>query len=189
MTTFLTQHPSPNTNSTNKVCTNFAKQTQNTEIGNSSFCSSTYLCFLFQIPRKGENDPDIANDATLTKLDIGRKQAVLLKAKDNVKIVSYTHEDKKVPLNFVKLNRLMRKNLGLSIGDDEVTMEKCDLKIASKVTLALAANEDSVRGWIGNFEDVFIKPHLDKKPITVGETLIVRKCFRDFTFKVNLLNS
>ena len=80
----------------------------------------------------------------------------------------------------------MRKNLGLSIGD-EVTMEKCDLKIASNVTVA--AIEDSVRGLIGNFEDVFIKPHLDKKPITVGETLIVRKCFRDFTFKVNLLNS
>ena len=126
------------------------------------------------------------NKTTMRQLHIScKEEAILLEGKENSHGVSFMQEDKSVPDQFVKLSRVKRNNLRILVGDT-VLMKKCPIKKGKNVTLAPI--EDSAKGLVGNFVDVFLRPRLIGKTaraLHIGDILVVTKCFRDITFKVN----
>lgn len=74
-------------------------------------------------------------------------------------------------IGIVRIDGLVRKNAGISIGD-KVTVEKAEMEDAKNVTLSPAISE-SHRIRFGPGIENFVKRGLLKRPLTVGDTIII----------------
>ncbi len=74
-------------------------------------------------------------------------------------------------IGIIRIDGLVRKNAGVSIGD-KVTVEKADMEDAKNVTLSPAISE-SHRIRFGPGIENFVKRGLLKRPLTVGDTIII----------------
>lgn len=103
------------------------------------------------------------------------------KRKDTVCIVLH---DETVEENKIRLNKVIRNNLRVRLGD-MVTVNQCpDVKYGKRIHVLPI--DDTIEGLSGNLFEAFLKPYFLEayRPVRKGDTFLVRGKMRAVEFKV-----
>uniref|UniRef100_A0A8I6WN64 Uncharacterized protein n=2 Tax=Hordeum vulgare subsp. vulgare TaxID=112509 RepID=A0A8I6WN64_HORVV len=122
--------------------------------------------------------------ATMDALHIFRNDVVVLRGKRRRETVCYAAKDESCPDGLARVNRVVRGNLRLRLGD-LVTVSLCaGIKDAARV--AICPYEDSVDGISGNLFDAYLKPYFKdaRRPVRRGDRFVVRGNMHAVEFKV-----
>ena len=109
---------------------------------------------------------------------------VLLKGKKRKDTVLIVLADDDVENNKIRLNRVVRNNLRLRLGD-VVSVHACtDIKYGKRIHVLPI--DDTIENLQGNLFDVYLKPYFLEayRPVRKGDTFIVRGAMRAVEFKV-----
>lgn len=121
---------------------------------------------------------------TLEKLQLFRGDTVLVKGKKRHDTVLIVLADEELADGVARVNRVVRGNLRVRLGDI-VTIHPCpDIKYATRVLCLPIA--DTVEGLTGSLFDVFLKPYFLEayRPVRKGDRFVVRGGMRQVEFKV-----
>lgn len=121
---------------------------------------------------------------TLELLQLFRGDTVLVKGKKRHDTVLIVLVDEELADGLVRINRVVRHNLRVRLGDI-VTVFPCpDIKYATRILCLPIA--DTVEGLTGSLFDVFLKPYFVEayRPVRKGDLFTVRGGMRQVEFKV-----
>lgn len=121
---------------------------------------------------------------TMEKLNLFRGDTVLLKGKKRRDTVLIVLSDDEMEDGVARVNRVVRNNLRVRLGDI-ITVHACpDIKYASRISVLPIA--DTVDGLTGSLFDVFLKPYFVEayRPVRKNDHFIVRGSMRAVEFKV-----
>ncbi|XP_053676102.1 transitional endoplasmic reticulum ATPase TER94 [Anopheles nili] len=124
------------------------------------------------------------SQAKMDELELFRGDTVLLKGKRRKETVCIVLSDENCPDEKIRMNRVVRNNLRVWLGD-VVMIQSCpDVKYGKKVEILPI--DDTVEGLTGNLFDVYLKPYFLEayRPIHRDDTFIVRGGMRAVEFKV-----
>merc|ERR1712168_199367 len=122
--------------------------------------------------------------AKMDELQLFRGDTVLLKGKRRKESVCIVLSDDTVSDEKVRLNRVVRNNLRVRLGD-VVSVSSCsDVKYGKRVHVLPI--DDSVEGLTGNWFEVYLKPYFLEayRPIHKGDNFVIRGGMRAVEFKV-----
>merc|ERR1719337_853388 len=122
--------------------------------------------------------------AKMDELQLFRGDTVLLKGKKRKESVCIVLSDDTVTDDKIRMNRVVRNNLRVRLGD-VVSVSSCpDVKYGKRVHVLPI--DDSVEGLTGNWFEVYLKPYFLEayRPIHKGDTFIVRGGMRAVEFKI-----
>lgn len=122
--------------------------------------------------------------ATMEKLNLFRGDTVLLKGKKRKDTVLIVLSDDEMEDGVARINRVVRNNLRVRLGD-VISIHPCpDIKYATRISVLPIA--DTVEGLTGSLFDVFLKPYFVEayRPVRKGDHFIVRGSMRQVEFKV-----
>jgi transitional endoplasmic reticulum ATPase len=117
-------------------------------------------------------------------LELFRGDTVLLKGKKRKDTVCIVLADDTVEESKMRMNKVVRKNLRVRLGD-VVSVHQCpDVKYGKRVHVL--PFEDTCEGITGNLFDAFLKPYFVEayRPVRKGDTFLVRGGMRTVEFKV-----
>ncbi|CAG7674180.1 unnamed protein product [Allacma fusca] len=117
-------------------------------------------------------------------LDIFRGDTVLLKGKRRRETVCIVLSDDKCGEDKILMNRVVRNNLRVRLGD-VVSIQSCpDVQYGKRVHILPI--DDTVEGLTGNLFEVYLKPYFLEayRPIHKGDVFIARGGMRAVEFKV-----
>lgn len=141
----------------------------------------------FPSPSQAVNDDNSVvtlHPKTMETLDLFRGDTVLLKGKKRKDTVCIVLSDDTCEEAKIRLNKVVRKNLRVRLGDI-VSVHQCpDVKYGQRVHVL--PFEDTVEGITGNLFDAFLKPYFVEayRPVRKGDTFLVRGGMRTVEFKV-----
>merc|ERR1712158_337003 len=118
------------------------------------------------------------------ELQLFRGDTVLLKGKKRKESVCIVLSDDTVTDDKIRMNRVVRNNLRVRLGDI-VAIQSCpDVKYGKRVHVLPI--DDSVEGLTGNWFEVYLKPYFLEayRPIHKGDNFIIRGGMRAVEFKV-----
>lgn len=121
---------------------------------------------------------------TMEKLQLFRGDTVLLKGKKRRDTVCIVLSDDTVDENKIRMNKVVRKNLRVRLGD-VVSVHQCtDVKYGKRIHVLPI--DDTIEGITGNLFDVFLKPYFLEayRPVRKGDTFLARGGMRSVEFKV-----
>ncbi|XP_048554325.1 cell division cycle protein 48 homolog [Triticum urartu] len=121
---------------------------------------------------------------TMDALDLFNGDVVALRGKRRRETVCYAAKDASCPDGLARVNRVVRGNLRLRLGD-LVTVVPCPgVKDAARV--AISPFEDSVDGISGNLFDAYVKPYFigARRPVRKGDRFVVHGHMHAVEFKV-----
>merc|ERR1719445_2413544 len=122
--------------------------------------------------------------AKMDELQLFRGDTVLLKGKKRKESVCIVLSDDTVTDDKIRMNRVVRNNLRVRLGDI-VAIQSCpDVKYGKRVHVLPI--DDSVEGLTGNWFEVYLKPYFLEayRPIHKGDNFIIRGGMRAVEFKV-----
>lgn len=131
-----------------------------------------------------DNSVIAINSNTMDKLELFRGDTVLVKGKKRKDTVLIVLIDDELEDGVCRVNRVVRNNLRIRLGD-LVTVHPCpDIKYATRISVLPIA--DTIEGITGNLFDVFLKPYFVEayRPVRKGDHFIVRGGMRQVEFKV-----
>merc|ERR1712156_1175125 len=120
----------------------------------------------------------------MDELSLFRGDTVLLKGKKRKETVCIVLSDDTVSNEKIRMNRVVRNNLRVRLGDI-VAISSCpDVKYGKKIHVLPI--DDTIEGLTGNWFEVYLKPYFLEayRPIHKGDTFIVRGGMRAVEFKV-----
>ena len=109
---------------------------------------------------------------------------MLLKGKKRKDTVCIVLADETCEANKIRLNKIVRKNLRVRLGD-VVHVNACpDVKYGARIHVLPI--DDTIEGVEGNLFDVFLKPYFLEayRPVRKGDLFLVRGAMRAVEFKV-----
>ncbi|GJN09064.1 hypothetical protein PR202_ga27034 [Eleusine coracana subsp. coracana] len=121
---------------------------------------------------------------TMEKLQLFRGDTVLLKGKKRKDTICIVLADETCEEPKVRMNKVVRKNLRVRLGD-VVSVHQCqDVKYGKRVHILPI--DDTVEGITGNLFDAFLKPYFLEayRPLRKGDLFLVRGGMRSVEFKV-----
>lgn len=121
---------------------------------------------------------------TMDLLQLFRGDTVLLKGKKRKDTVLIVLADDDMEDGVARINRTVRNNLRVRLGDI-VTVHPCpDIKYANRISVLPIA--DTVEGLTGSLFDVYLKPYFVEayRPVRKGDLFTVRGGMRQVEFKV-----
>ncbi|KAK2075843.1 AAA ATPase cdc48 [Prototheca wickerhamii] len=121
---------------------------------------------------------------TMETLELFRGDTVMLKGKKRKDTICIVLADDTCEEAKIRLNKVVRKNLRVRLGD-VVSVHQCpDVKYGRRVHVL--PFEDTVDGISGNLFDAFLKPYFVEayRPVRKGDTFLVRGGMRTVEFKV-----
>ncbi|KAL0038235.1 hypothetical protein WJX79_009619 [Trebouxia sp. C0005] len=121
---------------------------------------------------------------TMETLQLFRGDTVLLKGKKRKDTVCIVLADDTVEESKIRLNKVVRHNLRVRLGD-VVSVHQCtDVKYGKRVHVLPI--DDTIEGLTGNLFDAFLKPYFLEayRPVRKGDTFLVRAAMRSVEFKV-----
>ncbi|KAG0676851.1 AAA ATPase cdc48 [Kluyveromyces marxianus] len=124
------------------------------------------------------------NSNTMDLLQLFRGDTVLVKGKKRKDTVLIVMIDDELEDGVCRVNRVVRNNLRIRLGD-LVTIHPCtDIKYASRISVLPIA--DTIEGLTGNLFDVYLKPYFVEayRPVRKGDHFVVRGGMRQVEFKV-----
>lgn len=131
-----------------------------------------------------DNSVIAINSNTMDKLELFRGDTVLVKGKKRRDTALIVLIDDELDDGACRVNRVVRNNLRIRLGD-LVTIHPCpDIKYASRISVLPIA--DTIEGLTGNLFDVFLKPYFVEayRPVRKGDHFVVRGGMRQVEFKV-----
>merc|ERR1712173_147099 len=131
-----------------------------------------------------DNSVVALSQAKMDELELFRGDSVLLKGKKRKETVCIVLSDDTVSTDRIRMNRVVRNNLRVRLGD-VVSVSSCsDIKYGKRIHgLPI---DDTVEGLSGNWFEVYLKPYFLEayRPVHKGDTFIVRGGMRAVEFKV-----
>ncbi|KAG0360163.1 P-loop containing nucleoside triphosphate hydrolase protein [Gamsiella multidivaricata] len=122
--------------------------------------------------------------ATMEKLQFFRGDMVLVKGKKRRDTVLIVLADDSVEDSKVRINKVVRNNLRVRLGD-VVSLHTCtDIKYGKRIHVLPV--DDTVEGVTGNLFEVYLKPYFLEayRPVRKGDLFLVRGGMRAVEFKV-----
>lgn len=124
------------------------------------------------------------NTETMEKLQLFRGDTVIVKGKKRKDTILIVLPDETCEESKVRVNKVVRQNLRIHLGDI-VTVNPCpDIKYGTRVHILPI--DDSIEGVTGNIFDIFLKPYFVEayRPVRKGDLFLVRGGMRAVEFKV-----
>ncbi|CAD6205220.1 unnamed protein product [Miscanthus lutarioriparius] len=121
---------------------------------------------------------------TMERLQLFRGDTVLLKGKKRKDTICIVLADETCEEPKVRMNKVVRQNLRVRLGD-VVSVHQCqDVKYGKRVHILPI--DDTVEGITGNLFDAFLKPYFLEayRPARKGDLFLVRGGMRSVEFKV-----
>ncbi len=121
----------------------------------------------------------------MEELGLFRGDTVLLKGKKNRTTVCIAlGEDDGIDENSIRINKCVRKNLRVKLGDYIYISQFDEIQTAKKVHILPL--DDTIEGITGNLFEVYLKPYfLDAyRPVSKGDLYLIHKAMRSVEFKV-----
>lgn len=123
------------------------------------------------------------SQAKMDELQIFRADSVLIKGKKRRDTVCVVLSDDTCPNEKIRMNRVVRNNLRVRIGDI-VSVHPCpDIKYGKSITVLPI--DDTIEGLTGNLYEAFLKPYFleSYRPLKQGDIFVCRN-MRAVEFKV-----
>jgi len=124
------------------------------------------------------------SEATMDRLQLFRGDTVLIKGKKRKDTVLIILSDDTCEDTKIKINKVVRNNLRVRLGD-VVSIHPCpDIKYGKRIHVLPI--DDTVEGLTGNLFETFLKPYFLEayRPVRKGDTFLVRGGMRAVEFKV-----
>ncbi len=124
------------------------------------------------------------SQAKMDELQLFRGDTVLLKGKKRRDTVCIVLSDDKLTDEKIRINRVVRNNLRVRLGDI-VSVQACpDVKYGKRIHVLPL--DDTVEGLSGNLFEVYLKPYFTEayRPVRKGDIFLVRGGLRGVEFKV-----
>merc|ERR1711971_872081 len=131
-----------------------------------------------------DNSVVALSQAKMDELELFRGDSVLLKGKKRKETVCIVLSDDTVSTDKIRMNRVVRNNLRLRLGD-VVSVSSCsDIKYGKRIHVLPI--DDTIEGLTGNWFEVYLKPYFLEayRPIHKGDNFIIRGGMRAVEFKV-----
>ncbi|KAK9838381.1 hypothetical protein WJX81_008311 [Elliptochloris bilobata] len=131
-----------------------------------------------------DNSVVALNLQTMETLQLFRGDTVLLKGKKRKDTVCIVLADDSVEEAKIRINKVVRKNLRVRLGDI-VSVHQCtDVKYGKRIHVLPI--DDTIEGVTGNLFDAFLKPYFLEayRPVRKDDTFLVRGGMRSVEFKV-----
>ncbi|KAJ1968517.1 AAA ATPase cdc48 [Dispira parvispora] len=131
-----------------------------------------------------DNSVVTLSTATMERLQLFRGDTVLVKGKKRRDTVLIVLADDTCDDNKIRMNKVVRQNLRVWLGDI-VSVHPCpDIKYGKRVHVLPI--DDTVEGVTGNLFDVYLKPYFLEayRPVRKGDLFLVRGGMRAVEFKV-----
>jgi len=131
-----------------------------------------------------DNSVVALSQAKMDELELFRGDSVLLKGKKRKETVCIVLSDDTVSTDRIRMNRVVRNNLRVRLGD-VVSVSSCsDIKYGKRIHVLPI--DDTIEGLTGNWFEVYLKPYFLEayRPIHKSDTFIVRGGMRAVEFKV-----
>merc|ERR1712226_1564053 len=131
-----------------------------------------------------DNSVVALSQSKMDELELFRGDSVLLKGKKRKEAVCIVLSDDTVSTERIRMNRVVRNNLRVRLGD-VISVSACpDVKYGKRVYILPI--DDSVEGLTGNWFEVYLKPYFLEayRPIHKDDTFVVRGGMRAVEFKV-----
>merc|ERR1719194_28944 len=122
--------------------------------------------------------------STMEELQLFRGDTVLLKGKRRKDTVCIVLADDACEPGKIRMNKCIRKNLKVRLGD-VISVHQCpDVKYGKRVHVLPI--DDTIEGVTGNLFDVYLKPYFLEayRPVRKGDLFLVRGGMRAVEFKV-----
>merc|ERR1711944_121166 len=131
-----------------------------------------------------DNSVVAPSQAKMDELQLFRGDTVLLKGKKRKESVCIVLSDDTVTDDKIRMNRVVRNNLRIRLGDIVAISACSDIKYGKRVHVLPI--DDTIEGLTGNWFEVYLKPYFLEayRPIHKGDTFIVRGGMRAIEFKV-----
>ncbi|MCO5561671.1 hypothetical protein L7F22_015292 [Adiantum nelumboides] len=124
------------------------------------------------------------NTETMEKLQLFRGDTILLKGKKRKDTVCIVLADDTCETHKIRMNKVVRTNLRVRLGD-VVSVHQCpDVKYGKRVHILPI--DDTIEGVTGNLFDAYLKPYFLEayRPVRKGDLFLVRGGMRSVEFKV-----
>lgn len=131
-----------------------------------------------------DNSVVVLSPEKMEELQLFRADTVLLKGKKRKETVCVALSEDGLSNDKIRINKVVRKNLRVRLGD-VVSIAPCpDVKYGSKIHVLPI--DDTVEGITGNLFEVYLKPYFLEayRPVYKGDVFLVRGGMRAVEFKV-----
>ena len=130
-----------------------------------------------------DNSKAFISGEKMDELNLFNGTTVLLKGKLRKTTNCIVLRDDEMPNEKIRINKVIRGNLRLKIGDI-VSINEADLSNAEKIHVLPI--DDTVEGISGDLFNRFLKPYFNEsyRPVQAGDIFIVRGAMRAVEFKV-----
>jgi len=131
-----------------------------------------------------DNSVVALSQAKMDELQLFRGDTVLLKGKKRKQTACIVLSDENCGDDKIRMNRVVRNNLRVRLGDI-VSVQPCpDVKYGNKIHVLPI--DDTIEGVTGNIFEVFLKPYFLEayRPVYKGDLFLVRGGMRAVEFKV-----
>ncbi|BDA46383.1 g2051 [Coccomyxa elongata] len=121
---------------------------------------------------------------TMETLQLFRGDTVLLKGKKRKDTVCIVLADDTVEESKIRMNKTVRKNLRVRLGDIVSVHQCADVKYGKRIHVLPI--DDTIEGLTGNLFDAFLKPYFLEayRPVRKDDVFLVRGGMRSVEFKV-----
>ncbi|VDD94232.1 unnamed protein product, partial [Enterobius vermicularis] len=135
-----------------------------------------------------DNSVVALSQAKMDELNLFRGDTVLLKGKKRKETVCIVLSDETCPNDKIKMNRVVRNNLRVRLGD---VVRQCysvnpapDLPYGKRIHVLPI--DDTIQGLTGNLFEVFLKPYFleSYRPVHKGDLFTASAAMRTVEFKV-----
>ncbi|KAI9007944.1 transitional endoplasmic reticulum ATPase [Phycomyces nitens] len=131
-----------------------------------------------------DNSVITLSTATMERLELFRGDTVLVKGKKRKDTVLIVLSDDDVEDNKARINKVVRNNLRIRLGDI-ISVHPCpDIKYGKRIQVLPI--DDTVEGLTGNLFETYLKPYFLEayRPVRKGDLFLVRGGMRAVEFKV-----
>merc|ERR1719443_1011594 len=136
------------------------------------------------IQGEGDNSCVMLSTAKMEELELFRGDTVLVKGRKRHETVCIAIANDETDDSKIRMNKVVRKNLRVKLGDVVSLHAVGDVKYGEKVHVL--PFEDTVQGITGNLFETYLKPYFQEsyRPVKKGDCFLVRGGFRPVEFKV-----
>ena len=120
----------------------------------------------------------------MEELGLFRGDTVMIKGKKGKSTVCIALVEEDIENGSIRMNKVVRKNLRVRLGDLVTVNAAGDVPYGSKIHVLPI--DDSIEGVTGNLFDVYLKPYFLEayRPVSKGDLFIVRQAMHPVEFKV-----
>src|SRR3990167_10478773 len=131
-----------------------------------------------------DNSIVVINSKRMEELNLFKGDNVLIKGKKNKTTVCVLLNNDTMDENTIQMNKCIRKNLRIRLGDFIHLSSFDDLKQATKIHILPL--DDTIEGITGNIFEIYIKPYFlnTYRPVTKGDLFIIYKAMHPVEFKI-----